>query len=101
MIVKNDCRHFQGDVPCGPHKDEGVHCADCSYYDQIKMRILIIKLGAIGDVIRTPPLLHKLKAEHPDAWVAEGKVVTAAERDPGSLHFRRPERPTGVGMRMG
>jgi hypothetical protein len=22
-----DCRHFHGDIPCKPHKSEGVHCA--------------------------------------------------------------------------
>ena len=38
---------------------------DCSYYDPVDKKILIIKLGAIGDVIRTTPLLHKLKATYP------------------------------------
>jgi heptosyltransferase-2 len=70
--LKTDCRHFRGDVPCKPHKRFGVHCVDeaaatCPHYDQITSNILIIKLGAIGDVIRTTPLLHKLKATHPSA----------------------------------
>jgi len=69
MIVKNDCIHFRGDVPCKPHKASGVHCEDCSEYRPVGMRILIIKLGAIGDVIRTTPLLLKLREEHPDAEV--------------------------------
>jgi ADP-heptose:LPS heptosyltransferase len=66
---KSDCRHFRGDIPCRPHKREGVHCPDCSYYDPTGWNILIIKLGAIGDVIRTTPLLHKLKALHPTARI--------------------------------
>ena len=72
--LKRDCRHFRADVPCKPHKQHGVHCVDakgnpCKYYDPVGKRILIIKLGAIGDVIRTTPLLHKLKAIYPDAEV--------------------------------
>jgi heptosyltransferase-2 len=78
LIWKADCRHFRGDVPCAPHKREGVHCADCPYYDPIRERILIIKLGAIGDVIRTTPLLHHLHAAHPHAhltWITHSPAV--------------------------
>ena len=45
---------------------------DCSYYDPVSKKILIIKLGALGDVIRTTPLLHKLKELEPRAetwWI--------------------------------
>ncbi|MBI5216672.1 MAG: glycosyltransferase family 9 protein [Ignavibacteriae bacterium] len=72
--LKRDCRHFRADVPCKPHKQHGVHCVDgkgnaCTYYDKVGKRILIIKLGAIGDVIRTTPLLHKLKQVESDAEI--------------------------------
>jgi len=72
--VKRECRHFRGDIPCKPHKLHHVHCVDhkgknCPYYDKVGQRILIIKLGAIGDVIRTTPLLHKLKSVYPNAEV--------------------------------
>ncbi|HTY36178.1 MAG TPA: glycosyltransferase family 9 protein [Bacteroidota bacterium] len=72
--LKTDCRFFRGDIPCKPHKRFGVHCVDqaghpCPHYDRIDKNILIIKLGAIGDVIRTTPLLHKLKAEYPSAKI--------------------------------
>jgi heptosyltransferase-2 len=60
-IVHQDCRHFRGDRPCLPHKREGVHCNGCPHYDPITKRILIIKLGAVGDVIRTTPLLRALR----------------------------------------
>ena len=69
MILKTDCRHFRGDVPCKPHKQYGVHCESCTYYDPVDKNILIIKLGAIGDVIRTTPLLHRLKKEFPRAKI--------------------------------
>jgi len=69
MKLNYDCRHFLGHIPCRPHKREGVHCDGCPYYNKADFSILIIKLGAIGDVIRTTPLLHRLKAEHPDAFI--------------------------------
>lgn len=69
MELKPDCRHFLGHIPCRPHKREGVHCAGCPYYDPADFNVLIIKLGAIGDVIRTTPLLHRLKKEHPRAFI--------------------------------
>lgn len=81
--LKTDCRHFRGDVPCKPHKQFGVHCVDehgrdCPHYDRTNRKILIIKLGAIGDVIRTTPLLRKLKSVHPDAkiyWLTHSPSV--------------------------
>ena len=53
MIFNPDCLHFKGHIPCKPHKQHGYHCADCPSYEKATKRILIIKLGAIGDVIRT------------------------------------------------
>lgn len=75
--LKTDCRWFVGQVPCKPHKHHGVHCVDengkdCAYYEKQTSNILIIKLGALGDVIRTTPLLRRLRVEFPQAriwWV--------------------------------
>ncbi|MFA5511057.1 MAG: glycosyltransferase family 9 protein [Candidatus Kapaibacterium sp.] len=64
-VYKSDCRHFVGSVPCKPHKNHGYHCSDCPEYDKTDGIILIIKLGAIGDVIRTTPLLHVFKQKYP------------------------------------
>jgi len=73
MIPENkylsDCKFFRGDIPCKPHKNEGVHCESCSHYTPLSSRILIIKLGAIGDVIRTTPLLHKIRKDFPKAEI--------------------------------
>ncbi len=68
-LVHRDCRHFRGELPCKPHKTHGVICDGCAFYDPIAERILIIKLAAAGDVIRTTPLLRKLEKEHPHAWI--------------------------------
>lgn len=69
MKVKTACRHFKGDIPCQPHKEYGVHCSECAYYEKIDHSILIIKLGAAGDVIRTTPILHKISKEFPKAEI--------------------------------
>lgn len=65
----SDCKYFRGYIPCKYHKDEDVHCETCKHYKPLSKIILIIKLGAIGDVIRTTPLLHKIRKEHPDAAI--------------------------------
>ncbi len=72
MNLKSDCRHFPGDRPCVPHKETGVHCDDCTQYEPVKERILIIKLDATGDVLRTTAILPGLKEKYPSAeitWV--------------------------------
>ncbi len=69
MLVKTDCRHYRGYIPCRPNKQYGVHCASCDFYEQVNERFLIIKLGALGDVIRTTPLLRKIRALHPRAEI--------------------------------
>lgn len=70
--LNTDCRWFNGDIPCTPHKQFGVHCVDeqghaCSHYHSLTSNILVIKLGAVGDVIRTTPLIHRLKDLYPQA----------------------------------
>lgn len=69
MIFKSNCRYFKGDIPCKYHKVYDVHCENCKYFDAVENKILIVKLGAIGDVIRTTPLLHKLKQEYPHSQI--------------------------------
>ena len=68
-IYHSDCLHFKGDLPCAPHKENGYHCKNCPAYEQISKRILIIKLGAIGDVIRTTPLISTYKKRYPNCKI--------------------------------
>lgn len=66
-----DCRFFRGEVPCRPHKEHGSVCR-CEYFKLRGKKYLIIKLGARGDVIRTTPILRKIKEIDPNAvitWV--------------------------------
>ncbi len=69
MNVRTDCREYRGDLPCKPHKLHGVKCDSCDYYQAFEEKILIIKLGAAGDVIRTTPILHKLRKGYPNAQI--------------------------------
>ncbi len=65
-LVCTDCRYFNGYKPCFEHKLRGTNCdKNCNSYSPPSMRILIIKTGAAGDVIRTTPLLRKLRELHP------------------------------------
>ncbi len=73
-VLKTDCRHFRGDVPCAPHKRHGVHCIGpdgeaCTHYDPVSFTVLIIKLGAIGDVIRTTPLITRIRETYRGAHI--------------------------------
>ncbi len=76
MEIKHnrDCRKFRGDIPCKPHKEHDVHCSDCKYYEPTDGIVLIIKFGAIGDVIRTTPLLKRFKEVMPSKeiwWITQ------------------------------
>lgn len=55
--VRPDCRHYNGYKPCGFQET----CLDCPHYQPAGKRILVIKLGAAGDVIRTTPILTPLR----------------------------------------
>jgi len=68
-MLKTDCRFFKGDRPCKPHKERGVKCDDCTEYNPISFKILIIKLDAIGDVLRTTTILKPLKQKYPDSYI--------------------------------
>jgi len=70
MKINYDCKHFRGSVPCIQHKQDGVHCDTCNSYQKLTDKILIVKLGAAGDVIRTTPLLSKINKKYPSAYIA-------------------------------
>ncbi len=63
--IKTDCRHFLGEKPCR----FGGACLGCTHYDPGRPRILIIKLDALGDVLRTTCVLRGLKREHPRSHI--------------------------------
>jgi ADP-heptose:LPS heptosyltransferase len=46
-----------------------VHCQDCPHYDGVDFRILVVKLDAMGDVLRTTAILPGLKEKYPHSHV--------------------------------
>jgi len=60
MFLRLDCRYFLGDRPCRFNR----LCEGCDLYEPMGTRILIIKLGASGDVLRTTPILKSLKDKY-------------------------------------
>jgi ADP-heptose:LPS heptosyltransferase len=67
--LRRDCRHFLGWKPC-PHGQ----CDSCASYAPARPRILLVKLGAAGDVVRTTCILRRLRGDYPQAhitWVVE------------------------------
>ena len=69
MILKSDCRHFPGDRPCRFNKESGQTCPDCGHYAPPGQRVLVIKLAALGDVLRTTAILPGIKAQWPDSYI--------------------------------
>ncbi len=90
-----DCIHFYGDRPCKPNKEHGVFCEECSYYEKDtsitepypeipnaepycetegEKKIIIVKLDAVGDVLRTTSILPTLKARYVESnitWITK------------------------------
>jgi len=63
---KIDCRYFLGEKPCKFNRP----CLDCTEYSPMGTRILIIKLAAMGDVLRTVSILPGLKKQFPVSHVS-------------------------------
>lgn len=68
-MLKYDCKYFKGDRPCSFNKINGTVCSNCDNYFPIQKKILIIKLDAIGDVLRTTSILKPLKNKYPDFFI--------------------------------
>jgi heptosyltransferase-2 len=90
MMFHGDCRHFSGEKPCRPNKDENVTCGDCPKYDKVPSRILVIKLAAAGDVLRSTAILPALRAKHPGAglwWLTDKSSKPLLEGNPRIDHL--------------
>lgn len=79
-----DCKFFLGDRPCVWHKATGVLCA-CDHYQKVEQRLVIIKLDAMGDVLRTTALLPALADARPGTaitWVTRRESRPLLEGNP-------------------
>ncbi len=72
--VREDCRWFVGEKPCRFKR----LCQDCPEYTPWRGSILVIKLAALGDVMRTTCILPSLARAYPDhriTWVTDPAAV--------------------------
>ncbi|MDP8254783.1 MAG: glycosyltransferase family 9 protein [Candidatus Alcyoniella australis] len=70
MIVRYDCCFYLGEKPCRFKRT----CEGCDHYKPQGTRVLIIKLGAMGDCLRTTPLLRALDKLHQPlhvSWITD------------------------------
>ncbi len=64
------CRFFNEDYACDTLSSEGYKsCKECKFASEYDKKILIIKLGALGDVIRTTPILQSIKEKYPESLI--------------------------------
>ena len=75
--VAYDCRYYLGDRPCIWHKKRGYLCI-CDQYLPLKGNLLIIKLDAMGDVLRTTCLLPAIGRVWPGmrvTWITRAESI--------------------------
>ncbi|HPZ07925.1 MAG TPA: glycosyltransferase family 9 protein [Candidatus Eremiobacteraeota bacterium] len=74
LNYKPDCKFFIGEKPCKYKR----LCQNCEWYSPFKFKILIIKLAATGDVLRTTPLLRGIKRHYPEShitWLTDSNAL--------------------------
>ena len=79
--VALDCRHYIGDRPCRFART----CEGCPEYSPQGFRILVLKTGALGDVLRTTILLGGIRRAHPHSHITWITAPGALPLVPSSL----------------
>jgi len=72
-------------MPCVFHKNEGRLCEGCVDYAPVKTRILVVKLAAVGDVLRTTSILPSLARKYPGAeitWITRTNATPLLKGNP-------------------
>ena len=85
MKIHTDCRHYHTSRPCGPHKQSRVCCDSCTTYAPVEERVLVVKLDAMGDVLRTTACLDPLRRLHPRShvtWVTRRESLRLLSGNP-------------------
>ena len=79
------CRYFKGDRPCKYYWiDKSWDCKICNHFSPYDKRILIIKLDALGDVIRSTPIAEGIKKKYPNcelSWVVDSEHKWSLENN--------------------
>jgi len=70
MRYNPKCRFFNEEYACDTLTSEGYKsCNECKFATPYQKKILIIKLGALGDVIRTTSILHSIREKYPESLI--------------------------------
>lgn len=83
--LRKDCRFFDGSKPCVWNKAEGCECPTCRRYRRRGLRVLNIKLDAVGDVLRSTSVVSRFRQEHGDShitWITAPASVELLESNP-------------------
>lgn len=83
--IREDCRHVRWDRPCAPHKSRGQTCDGCPDYSPTGKRIAIVKLDAMGDVLRTTCVLEGLEEKYRDphiTWITREESIPLLQHNP-------------------
>ena len=80
------CRHFKGDRPCKYYWiDKSWDCFECEHHNPYNERILLIKLDALGDVVRATALAEGIKKKYPNSqltWLTTKGAKFFVESNP-------------------
>ncbi|HLD15016.1 MAG TPA: glycosyltransferase family 9 protein [Candidatus Nanoarchaeia archaeon] len=62
---KKDCKSFVGGFVCDVLKSNGYkHCGECNFYNPYSKKVLIVKTGSLGDVLRTTCLIPGIRRKY-------------------------------------
>lgn len=81
------CRFFNEKFACDTLSSEGyLSCEECKFASPYSKKILIIKLGAIGDVLRTTSILPALKEKYGEEilvhWMTNSESTGLLKNNP-------------------
>jgi heptosyltransferase-2 len=80
------CRYFKGDRPCKYYWiDRSWNCFECEHHNPYNERILLIKLDALGDVVRATALAEGIKKKYPNcqlSWLTVKGALYFVESNP-------------------
>lgn len=86
MEYKQNCLYFIEDRPCKFHKENSkIICETCKFYSPTRQKILIIKLAAIGDVMRTTSILKPLYKKYNNSkifWITNDESFNVLINNP-------------------
>lgn len=80
-MIRLDCLYYLGEKPCKFKR----MCDGCEDFRSMGVRILILKHAAMGDVLRTTPILHGLKSKYPHShitWVTDPSAADLLRYNP-------------------